>query len=1165
MNAEKPPYHVYRFDRFVLDVNREALLRPDGAELQLKPKSFALLRLLVENAGRPLDRDMIMQAVWPDVSVTGDQIEQCVGDILRVLGDDARHLLRAVPHKGYLLTAEVSSMEPEGTPDLHGWGGQEPSPGSERRHLTVLVCDLVDSTGLSERMDPEDATTIMHAFMERCTAVITECGGHIANYTGDGLMAYFGYPYAREDAAERSVRAGLALVEAVGTLDAGPDVALMVRVGIATGLVVNDQIAEGTQAHLAVGRPLNLAARLQALATPGSVVLADTTRCLLGGLFAVDDLGSLTLKGFTEPVRAWRVIGEGVAESRFEALRGTSIAPLVDRGSELSLLLDRWRQAREGEGQMVLLVGEPGIGKSRLIQALRDALADEPHTCCGYYCSPFHQESPLWPVIAQLGRAAKLARGDDPVQKLAKIEALLAQGGDDTARSVPLIASLLSVPTEGRYPPLDMPPQQQRERTLAAVVDQFAGLAAHRPLLLIWEDTHWADPTSLELLRIALDRLQGLPVLTVVSFRPEFSPPWPGTAHATWLGLSRLGRERCGELITGVSGGKALPAEVLDRIMDKAEGVPLFVEELTRTVLESALLRDEGDHYALEGPLPPMAIPETLQDSLMARLDRHAPVRELVQLGAVIGREFSHELLAAIASWGERELTQALRRLVSAELIFLRSAGSEATYVFKHALVRDAAYSSLLKGKRRQLHARIARVLEERFPQVTETEPDVLARHWTYAGDAGKAALYRLKAGERALARSATAEAVAQLTMGRDILQGLAPGPERHGRELDLQIALGAALSAAKGLAAPEAEQAYTQARELCGKLGEERRLVPVLLGLWASHNARDDLGAAHDVAVQLLDLARRKQNGVAGMLGHRALGATLFGLGRFVEARDHLRELVSLDDPLAGHSPASFPYDPYVSGRAWLALTLAVLGYPEQALAQSEKALADAARLRHHNTTCVVLSQRCSLSQFLRDRKDLAVHADALYAVALEQDFPYWKGFGLYLQGWVEGWAGETRSGIAKMEQGLAVCQSTGTLSYVPYNLAMLADMYQQAKDVKQSRKLLDMALDRFSRTDARYCEAELFRIEGQLRLTMTPRDLDGAEAAFKRAVGIAHDQEAKAVELRAAMSLARLWAGQGRRRDARDLLAQVYGWFTEGFATTLLTEARQLIDELR
>jgi predicted ATPase/class 3 adenylate cyclase/DNA-binding winged helix-turn-helix (wHTH) protein len=1220
VDAEGLPRMVYRFDRFALDLARGALVTSDGVELPLRPKSFALLQLLVENAGRLLDRDTIMQAVWPEVFVTDDSITQCIRDIRRALGDEEQRLLRTVPRRGYLFDVQVSRAGPAmavseelprssagqhaddapedavgrqrgGVPastfrspiwhpvaenDADGSRRRpaapeqsepiefSPSPGAERRQVTVLFCDLVGSTALSEQLDPEDFGSVVRGYQELCAAEITRCGGHVASCMSEGVLAYFGYPQAREDAAEQAVRASLAIVEAASSLESDPDLALQVRAGIDTGLVVNHQVDESAQSQVAVGKPLNLATRLPAIAEPGTVVISEGTRRLVGELFALEDLGRHPLKGFTAPAQAWRVTGEGAAASRFEALRGARLTPLVGRRQELTLLLDRWDQAQEGEGQVVLIAGEPGIGKSRLVQALRDRLADGPHIHLGYYCSPHRRDSPLRPVIAQLERAANFSRGDDPGQKLAKLEALLAQGHEDAARVAPLIASLLSISSGGSYPPLNMSPHLQRERTLAALVGQLAGLAAHRPVLLVWEDVHWADLTSLELLGLVIDRVQSLPVLALVTFRPEFGPPWPGHTHITRLTLNRLGRRQCGRLVAEVTGGKSLPAEVLDQIVARAEGVPLFVEELTKAVLESGLLREETDGRELESHLP-VAVPATLQDSLMARLDRLAQVKEIAQIAAVIGREFSQELLAAILSREEEELAHPLRQLIAAELVFRRGTLPETTYVFKHALVRDAAYASLLKDKRQQLHARIAQVLEGRFAQIVEAEPDVLARHWTEAGEAEKTAIYRLKAGQRALAHSATAEAVAQLTMGEKILQSLPDGAERQRTELDLQIALGTALGAAKGLAAPETARAYARARELCGELGEQRRLIPVLLGLWASHNARDELGAARAVAAQLLQVAEDKRDGAAGILAHRALGATLFGLGEFAAARTHLQQLLALDRPTAGHSPTSLPYDPYVSGRAWLALTLAVLGYPEQAIAQTDEALAEAGRLRHHNTTALVLSLRCSVGQFLRDHDDVARHAEALLALAVEQNFAYWVGLGMYFRGWSRAGAGEIMAGIEEMRQALDACQSTGAQAYVPYNLALLADRCREADDAPQARKLLDEALDRLRRTDACYAEAELLRIDGELRLAMSPPDWDGAEACFRRAIGVAHCQDAKTAELRAAMSLTRVWADRGQRRQGYDLLVPIYGWFSEGFDTTDLKEAKALFGKLR
>ena len=1196
MSAEKPPRAVYCFDRFTLDLARGALLAPGGAELALRPKSFALLRLFVENTGCLLDRDTIMGRVWPGVFVTEDSITQCVRDIRRVLGDERGRLLRTVPRRGYLLAVEVTSAPPAagGLEMSLGFPTDQPAssvprsgteaaaqspptsprlneseapcliPEGERRQLTVLLCDLVGSTALAERLDPEDFNSAIRTYQRHCAAVVTRSGGHVANYLGDGVLAYFGYPHAQEDAAERAVRAGLAIIDESDDLKPRPNPTLWVRVGIATGLVVDGRTGEGVLTQIALGKPLNLASQLQALVEPGTVVIADSTRCLLGELFALEDLGHYTLEGFTALVRAWRVTGEGELQGRFAALRGTNLAPLVGRRQELTLLRDRWWQAKEGEGQVVLLAGEAGIGKSRLVQALRENLAREPHTYLGYHGSPFHRSTPLWPVIAQLERASGFVKGDGPEHKLVKLEALLAQGSGGLTQVAPLVASMLSIPYEGHYPRFEMNPSLQRQLTLAALVDQLVGLASRQPVLLVWEDAHWVDPTSLELLGIVIDRLQTLPVLALVNFRPEFAPPWPSHTHITSLTLNRLSRRRCGRLVTGLTGGKPLPITVLDSIVARADGVPLFVEELTRAVLEAGLLREKDSHYELESSLLPAAIPMTLQDSLMSRLDRLAPFKEVAQIASVICREFAHDLLAAVGAYGEEELTEAMCQLTAAELVFRRGTGLHAGYIFKHALIRDAAYASLLKSKRRQLHARTAQVLEERFAHIVEAEPDVLARHWTEAGSAAKASTYRLKAGERMLARSAVAEALAQLTMGLEVLQSLPDDDERRRKELELQIASGAALCAVKGQGAPETAQAYARAHTLCGELGEERCLVPVLLGLWVSHNARDELVAARAAAVQLLECAERKGDHAAAILGHRALGASLFQLGEFAAAEKHLRQLLATEDSTAKHPPVSLPYDPHVSGRAWLALSLAVLGYPGQALEQSNQAIAETDQLRHHNTTALVLCLRCSLAQFLRDHQAVAIHVAALLTLAAEQGFAYWAAIGQVFQGWVQAEAGEVTAGIVGMRRGLAACEATGAQAYVPYNLALLADMCRRVGDASQGRVLLDEAMARLARTGACYCEAELFRLDGELRLALPQPDQDSAEASFRRALEIARHQEARVVELRAAVSLARLWADCGNRQEALDLLVPIHGWFTDGHAVRDLIEAKQLLDAL-
>lgn len=1218
MDAGKPPGTAYQFDRFILDLGRGALFTAEGVELPLRAKSFALLRLLVENAGHLLDRDTILNAMWPDVIVGDDSITQCIRDIRRALGDEAKGLLRTVQRRGYLFAAPVSRIDPAApakrfveepnrvahddrpddvneyplvgsasansrspsdqppplrsdlrtVPEEHPRGPEHsqpvrpaPRPVSERRNLTILVCDL---PGFGERfaqLDPENLTNIIRAYRAQWAAIITGLGGHVESYTGDGMLAVFGYPEARENAAELSVRAGLAIVETVKAGHRDPEAAAHARVGIATGLMVNDPAGPELLGQITVGEPLRLAARLMAAAKPGTVVIADSTRRLVGELFSIADLATGSLADF--PARAWLVTGDGVAASRFKALRGTNLMPLVGRRQELSLLVDRWEQARDGEGQVVLLSGEPGIGKSRLVQALRDRLTDAPHFYLGYYCSPDRVDSPLRPMIVQLERAAGFTRDDDASQKFARLEALLAEDGGDIPQVVPLIASLLSLPGNGRFPPLDISPRLQRELTLAALVELVACLSARRPVLLFCEDVQWADPTSIELLRLAIDRSRSLRILVLITFRPEFRPPWPGHGHVTGLTLNRLSRPQCDQLAAGLAGGTRLPMAVLDRIAARAEGIPLFVEELTKDILDSGILRDEREQFRFEGSLPPQDIPATLQDSLMARLDGLSSARKTAQIAAVIGREFSHDLLAAVIP-EEEDLIESLRSLIDVGLVFHRGTTACPTYAFKHALVRDAAYACLLLGNRRELHARIALTLELKFDQVVEADPDVLAHHWTEAGVAEKAVHYRQKAGERALARSATIEAVAHLTMGRDLLQSLPGSDERRRVELDFQIALGAAMSATRGMGAMETAQAYERARELCVQLGEEQRQIPVLQGLWSSHNARAEMGAARLAAAQLLELAEQRGDHIASILAHNSLGVTLFELGEFDAARTHLQRLLEIDFPPGRVFPVPLPYDPYVSGRAWLALTLSVLGYPEQARVESEKTLADARHLAHHNSLALALTLRCSLGQYLGDHGDVGHHANALLTLAVERKFDYWSGFATYFQGWAMARAGDLPHGIGEMKRGLAICEATGAHAYVPYNLALLADMCRQANDVPLGRQLLDTAMIQLGQTDARYSEAVLHCVEGELRLASPQPDRSGAEASFRRAIESAHRQNAKTTELRAALCLARLWADGGEPRRAYELLAPVYGWFTEGFNTFPLIEAQMVIDAL-
>jgi predicted ATPase len=930
--------------------------------------------------------------------------------------------------------------------------------------------------------------------------------------------------------------------------------------------MVGELIGEGAaQEQAVVGETPNLAARLQGLAEPGSVVISEATRRLVGGLFELDDLGPQRLKGFAEPLAAWRVAGASPVEGRFEAHQTTGLTPLVGREEELALLLRRWRQARDGEGQVVLVSGEPGIGKSRLVRELGQRLEDQSHIRLLCQCSPHHTTSPLHPVIEQLERAAGFVRNDPPKARLDKLEALLARGTDRLDAAVPLIAALLGVPTDERYPAPELTPQRQKQRTLDVLVDQLEGLAAEQPMLLAYEDVHWIDPTSQELLELAIERVQRLAVLLLITFRPEFTPPWSGQPHVSALALTRLGRRDGAALVDRVVGAKALPDEVAAQIVAKTDGVPLFVEELTKAVLESGLLKDTGERYELSGPLPPLAIPATLHDSLLARLDRLAPVKEVAQIGAAIGREFSHALLAAVADRPAAEWQAALDRLVSSELVFRRGVPPEATYSFKHALVQDAAYGTLLKSKRQHLHARIAKVLEQQFLEQAEAQPELLAHHFTQAGLSEKAVDYWYRAGRQAMARSATVEAAAQLTQALDLLNGMPVGPDRDHKELDLQIALGAVLIATKGWAAPEVEKAHARARELCTEEAQFPQLLAALSGLFQHHLHWSSKHVALQIAGELLRIAERQGDVAAQAVGHRCLASGLLFNGQLPSAIMHCERVLALYDPAHRSSPIYLAgADPRVACLLFKALILLCQGFPERALAINKEGLAAAYNLGHAFTTSQALYLTCLLHQIRRERRVVQERARALMALATEHGLVGWAPSGAILHGWAVADGGETLAGIAELRQGLAAKEAIGVLQHTPSGLGLLAGLSIAIQNSGEALSVLDEALARVNRLEERWFEAELYRLKGDALLILSPERAAEAEACYHQALAVARDQGASLWELRAATSLARLWRNQSRRAEARDLLAPVYGWFTEGFETADLKDAKALLDEL-
>jgi class 3 adenylate cyclase/predicted ATPase len=1084
-----------------------------------------------------------------DNAIDGEILPKLTADDLKDIG------VTIVGHRRRMLEAIATlraAAEPTPSPAAETRPAPTPDPRpasplqAERRQLTVMFIDLVGSTVLSTRLDPEEMGEVLRAYQDAVAGEVLRWEGHVAKFMGDGVLAYFGWPKAHEDDAERAVRAGLAITEAVAGLPARGGETLAARVGIATGLVVvGDLVGQGAAREEAVvGETPNRAARLQQLARPGTVVVGEPTRRLVGGLFELEELPAPALKGFAGPQRAYLVLGEGLAESRFEALHGLGLTPLVGREHELALLLERWDRAKDGEGQVVLLGGEPGIGKSRLLRALRERLADEPCLPLSHYCSPFHQASALHPVIDLLERAAGFARDDTPAGKLDKLEALLARGTADLAGAAPLVAALLSVPTADRYPPLDLTPRRQKERTLEVLVDQVAGLARREPVLALYEDVHWADPTTLEALDLVIDRARTLRALVVVTFRPEFAPRWTGDAHVNLLTLSRLGRRQGAAMVEQVTGGKALPPEVLEQIVEHTDGVPLFVEELTKAVLELGLLEEGAGGYTLAGPLPPLAIPSTLRDSLMARLDRRAPVREVAQVGAVIGREFSHELLAAVAGLPEAELDHATEQLVTTGLVFRRGGPAQAVYLFKHALVQDAAYGSLLISRRQQLHARIAQVLEERFPETAETEPELLAHHFGQAGLAEEAVDYHERAGRRALARSALAEALAQFGAALARLQDLPRAEGRLRRELALRLALGSGHVAAHGFAAPATGEAYRRAIELCEELGDARELFPVLYGLGLYYLYAAELSEARAVAERLLSLAETDDDRGLSFFAHRAAGVSALPAGDFAGARSHLERALELYDPGEHRSPAFvYAFDPRVVCLDYLARTLLPLGFPRRALAANEEAIGEARRLSHQNSLALPLFFGGVLRQVLGDRAGVEALSGELARIAADAGFRLWQAGASILRGWTLAEAGERAAGGLEIRRGIDEWRATGAEYMVPYFLALSSRVELGAGRPEAALKLLEEARARVERTGERWFSAEILRLEGEANLALGRDRLARAKACFARALETAAGQGARLWELRAALSLARVEADDAGLRGRLGRLCATFG----------------------
>jgi class 3 adenylate cyclase/tetratricopeptide (TPR) repeat protein len=908
-----------------------------------------------------------------------------------------------------------------------------------------MFSDLVGSTALSARMDPEDLRELISAYQKCVAETVQRFGGFVAKYMGDGVLIYFGYPQAHEDDAERAVRAGLELVAAVGALKTHAP--LQTRVGIATGLVVvGDLVGSGaSQEQAIVGETPNLAARLQGVAEPNTVVIAESTRKLVGNLFEFEDLGTKDLKGIKGPVRAWATLRPSSVESRFDALHAGGLTELVGREEELELLLRRWSKAKTGEGQVVLLSGEAGIGKSHLTAALLERLAGEPHMRLRYFCSPQHTDSALYPIISQMERAAGFTHDDTAEAKLDKLDILLGQSFTPP-QDAGLFAEMLSLSNDGRYPTLELAAQQLRQKTLDALTAQLETLSKTNPVLMIFEDIHWIDPTSLEVLGRTVDRLKTLGVLLTITYRPEFEPPWVGRPYVTALNLNRLGEREIAAMIDRVAGNKRLPESIRLDIIERTDGIPLFVEEMTKAVLE-AEGEDAAERAVAAIPSSSVAVPASLHASLMARLDRLGSAKEVAQIGAAIGREFSHALLAAVLAQPQTELQSAIERIVKAGLLFRQGVPPHATYLFKHALVQDAAYSTLLRGPRRALHARIAGTLESQFPEIAENQPELLARHYAEAGLTEKAAGLWGHAGQRSLARSALVEAIEQLTRALAQIATLPTTPALRRVEIKLQVALITPLVHVKGYAAPEARAAAERARLLiqqAATLGEPPDdpllLFSVLYGIWVSNYVAFNGDAVRELAAQFLALAEKQGATVPLMIGHRLTGTSSLCTGNIEEGRAHYDQAVALYNPTEHRQLSGrFGQDVKMSILSYRALALWALGYPEAALVDSDQAISSAREIGEAGSLLYALGHATLIQVFRGNYAAANAIINELVDLADKKSALIWRAQGVLHQGWVYALTGNASDAVNTLTSGIALWRSTGATLWLPLYLPHL------------------------------------------------------------------------------------------------------------------------------
>lgn len=1047
------------------------------------------------------------------------------------------------------------------------------TPEAERRQLTVMFCDLVGSTSLSEQLDPEDFRDVVRAYQQTAAQVIRQFEGTIAQYLGDGLLIYFGYPLAHENDAQRAILTGLGIIEEMKNLNirlqqsirtrSRAPLRLAVRIGIHTGLVVVGEIGGGERRErLAIGETTNIAARLQGLANPNTVIISATTYRLIEGYFACRPIGFRSLKGISRSMETYQVVRQSQARNRLDAAKAamSGLTPLVGREEEMKLLLARWQQTKDSQGQVLLIGGEAGIGKSRLVRVFREQLTGEPHLWLSCHCLPYYQNTALYPIIELFQRLLRFKEDDSPERKLQKLETALQQYSLPMAETVPLFMPLLALPSTERYPPLNLTPQGQKQKLLHTLLLVLLKLTHFRPVVIFVEDLHWCDPSTLEILDTLVSQISNAQVLVIFTFRPNFIPKWPPRSYLTHLSLTRLMRHQAETLIEGVAGGKKLPPELLEQIIAKTDGVPIFVEELTKMVLEQDLLQERADRYELIGPLPTLAIPATLHDSLMARLDRLATVREVAQLGATLGREFHYRLLYAVASIDETTLRQNLTQLVEAELLLQQGLPPDALYTFKHGLIQETAYRSLLRSKRQQVHQRIAQVLVEQFPETEQNEPELIAHHYTVAGQTQDAIRYWQQAGQRAVAQSANKEAIYHFNQALELLEFLPPTLERRQQELLLRIALGPPLLMTKGYVASEVETNYARARDLGQQLDQSPQLASILFGLWVFYLVKGQFEIALELGEQLMTLAQQTNANALLLEAHRMQGINYFNLGQLKLAQKHLAEAVAIYEP-HHHNPQRLidvGADRGVACLSHLAITLWLLGYPDQALKRSQEAIALADQLAHPYSQAFAFCWAAWLHQLRRETESAQALAQAGVEVATEQGFALLEMLCSMMTSWALTEQGQIEVGLAGIRQKLDQFQNTGAQLGRLHFWVLLVEGYSKVGRFDEGLTLVAQALNELPTMGEQFYAAELYRLKGEILLKHDR--MAEAEHCFQQAIDLARQQGVRSLELRATLSLSQLRLQQGQVESVLQQLKRIDQQFTEGRDTADLKTLQEM-----